>query len=57
MYIVYIVLDTRIGEVLLGRYQIISYLGKGVFSSVVKAKDMTTSEEVAVKIIRNNETM
>ncbi|KAI9308164.1 kinase-like domain-containing protein [Cunninghamella echinulata] len=49
--------NTRIGEVLLGRYQIISYLGKGVFSSVVKAKDMTTSEEVAVKIIRNNETM
>ncbi|KAI8337051.1 kinase-like domain-containing protein [Chlamydoabsidia padenii] len=49
--------NARIGEVLNGRYQTLSYLGKGVFSSVVKAKDVTTGEEVAVKMIRNNETM
>lgn len=50
-------IDARIGEVLNGRYQTLSYLGKGVFSSVVKAKDTATGEEVAVKMIRNNETM
>ncbi|CAO3622503.1 unnamed protein product [Cunninghamella blakesleeana] len=49
--------NTRIGETLFGRYQTVSHLGKGVFSSVVRAKDTTTGEEVAVKIIRSNETM
>ncbi|KAI7867711.1 kinase-like domain-containing protein [Spinellus fusiger] len=47
----------RIGERLDQRYQTLSNLGKGVFSSVVKAKDMETNEEVAIKMIRNNETM
>ncbi|KAI7895497.1 kinase-like domain-containing protein [Mucor mucedo] len=49
--------STRIGEVLDGRYKVISNLGRGVFSSVVKAKDMETEEEVAIKLIRSNETM
>ncbi|ORX53223.1 kinase-like protein [Hesseltinella vesiculosa] len=40
-----------------GRYQTIAHLGKGVFSSVVKAKDTQTGEEVAIKMIRSNETM
>ncbi|ORZ20356.1 kinase-like domain-containing protein [Absidia repens] len=49
--------NLRIGEVLYERYQTLSHLGKGVFSSVVKAKDLTTGDEVAIKMIRNNETM
>lgn len=51
------VIDVRIGELLDNRYQTVSKLGRGVFSSVVKAKDTVTDEEVAIKIIRNNEIM
>ncbi|KAI0244392.1 U4/U6 small nuclear ribonucleoprotein prp4 [Massospora cicadina] len=47
-----------LGEVLNDRYHVFSVLGKGVFSSVVKAKDLSDSEKVvAIKIIRCNETM
>lgn len=49
---------TIIGETLNGRYHVHANLGRGVFSSVVKAKDtQKDNEDVAVKIIRNNETM
>ncbi|KAG6410333.1 hypothetical protein SASPL_128391 [Salvia splendens] len=51
----------RFGEVLDGRYEIIASHGKGVFSTVVQAKDLKAkpgdTDEVAIKIIRNNETM
>ncbi|CAN6478770.1 unnamed protein product [Victoria cruziana] len=51
----------RIGEVLDARYEITAGHGKGVFSTVVRAKDLKAGkgdlEEIAVKIIRNNETM
>ncbi|XP_077241069.1 protein kinase superfamily protein [Tasmannia lanceolata] len=51
----------RFGEVLDGRYEVIAAHGKGVFSTVVRAKDLKAGkadpEEVAIKIIRNNETM
>uniref|UniRef100_A0A7N0UMZ4 Serine/threonine-protein kinase PRP4 homolog n=1 Tax=Kalanchoe fedtschenkoi TaxID=63787 RepID=A0A7N0UMZ4_KALFE len=51
----------RFGELLDGRYEITAAHGKGVFSSVVRAKDLKAGngepEEVAIKIIRNNETM
>ncbi|KAJ4843162.1 hypothetical protein Tsubulata_018589 [Turnera subulata] len=51
----------RFGELLDGRYEIIAAHGKGVFSTVVRAKDLKAGfgepEEVAIKIIRNNETM
>ncbi|KAL1553552.1 non-specific serine/threonine protein kinase [Salvia divinorum] len=51
----------RFGEVLDGRYEIIAAHGKGVFSTVVRAKDLKAkpgdADEVAIKIIRNNETM
>eukprot|EP00268_Persea_americana_P010321 TRINITY_DN141_c0_g1_i1.p1 TRINITY_DN141_c0_g1~~TRINITY_DN141_c0_g1_i1.p1 ORF type:complete len:1151 (+),score=273.84 TRINITY_DN141_c0_g1_i1:170-3622(+) len=51
----------RFGEVLDGRYEITAAHGKGVFSTVVRAKDLRAGkgdpEEVAIKIIRNNETM
>ncbi|KAF9214334.1 U4/U6 small nuclear ribonucleoprotein prp4 [Podila verticillata] len=46
------------GELLDGRYIVTSVLGKGVFSSVVKARDTKESDsEVAIKILRSNETM
>ncbi|KAJ8774565.1 hypothetical protein K2173_017011 [Erythroxylum novogranatense] len=51
----------RFGEMLDGQYEIAAAHGKGVFSTVVRAKDMKAGngepEEVAIKIIRNNETM
>ncbi|KAF8378465.1 hypothetical protein HHK36_029805 [Tetracentron sinense] len=51
----------RFGEVLDGRYEVTAAHGKGVFSTVVRAKDLKAGkddpEEVAVKIIRNNDTM
>lgn len=47
-----------LGEILAERYHVFSVLGKGVFSSVVKAKDIKDSDKhVAIKIIRCNETM
>lgn len=47
-----------LGEVLDNRYHVYSVLGKGVFSSVVKARDaMDGDKDVAIKMIRNNESM
>jgi len=46
------------GELLDNRYLVFASLGKGVFSTVVKAKDRKKDDRVvAIKIIRNNETM
>ncbi|XP_032870569.1 serine/threonine-protein kinase PRP4 homolog [Amblyraja radiata] len=48
----------NIGEVLDKRYSVYGYTGQGVFSNVVRARDMArASQEVAVKIIRSNELM
>ncbi|CAO2206531.1 unnamed protein product [Urochloa humidicola] len=51
----------RLGESLGGRYEITAALGNGVFSRVVRAKDHKAQkgdpEMVAIKIIRNNDTM
>ncbi|XP_059288452.1 uncharacterized protein LOC132041773 isoform X2 [Lycium ferocissimum] len=51
----------RFGEILDGRYEIVAAHGKGVFSTVVRARDLKARsgdpEEVAIKMIRNNETM
>ena len=46
-----------LGELLDSRYHVQSNLGKGMFSGVVRATDTTTQRMVAIKIIRNNETM
>ena len=40
------------------RYAIVSAVGRGVFSSVLRAKDTHRFDsDVAIKVIRNNETM
>ncbi|KAF5199210.1 Serine/threonine-protein kinase PRP4-like protein [Thalictrum thalictroides] len=48
----------RLGEVLDSRFEVTAALGKGVFSTVVRAKDLKAAKgdpaEVAIKIIRNN---
>ncbi|KAK4363736.1 hypothetical protein RND71_018977 [Anisodus tanguticus] len=50
----------RFGEILDGRYEILAAHRKGVFSTVVRAKDFKARpgdpKEVEIKIIRNNET-
>ena len=46
-----------LGELLDGRYHIQSNLGKGMFSGVVRATDQKAKRVVAIKLIRNNETM
>ncbi|OHE98200.1 hypothetical protein CORC01_06568 [Colletotrichum orchidophilum] len=47
----------RIGEILNGRYQVQSTLGKGMFSGVARAVDITNKKLVAVKIMRNNDAL
>jgi serine/threonine-protein kinase PRP4 len=46
-----------LGELLNGRYHVQSNLGRGMFSGVVRAMDVTTKKLVAIKLIRNNDTM
>lgn len=46
-----------LGELLDNRYHVQSSLGKGMFSGVVRAIDQKTKRLVAIKLIRNNETM
>ena len=46
-----------LGELLDGRYHVQSNLGRGMFSGVVRATDQRTTGLVAIKLIRNNETM
>ena len=46
-----------LGELLDGRYHVQSNLGRGMFSGVVRATDQRTTRLVAIKLIRNNETM
>jgi len=51
-----ITLGERIGEN--GRYQVFANLGRGMFSSVVKARDTVDGgRELAIKIVRTQETM
>lgn len=47
----------RPSEILNGRYQIQSTLGKGMFSGVARATDITTKKLVAIKIMRNNDAL
>lgn len=49
--------NVMLGELINGRYHVQQTLGRGMFSSVVRATDSKTGNLVAVKIIRNNDTM
>lgn len=49
--------NVMLGELINGRYHVQQNLGKGMFSSVVRATDSKTGKLVAVKIVRNNDTM
>jgi serine/threonine-protein kinase PRP4 len=46
-----------LGELLDGRYHVQANLGKGMFSAVVRALDQTTNKQVAIKVIRSQESM
>jgi serine/threonine-protein kinase PRP4 len=48
---------TILGELIDNRYQVTQNLGRGMFSSVVRAEDSKSGQTVAIKIIRNNESM
>ncbi len=48
---------TILGELIEDRYHVTQNLGRGMFSSVVRATDRRTGKAVAIKIVRNNETM
>ncbi|KIW97481.1 uncharacterized protein Z519_01065 [Cladophialophora bantiana CBS 173.52] len=48
---------TILGELIEDRYHVTQNLGRGMFSSVVRATDRRTGKPVAIKIVRNNETM
>jgi serine/threonine-protein kinase PRP4 len=47
----------RIGEVMNGRYQVQSALGRGMFSGVARAVDISNKRLVAIKIMRNNDAL
>eukprot|EP01126_Amoeba_proteus_P041553 TRINITY_DN4474_c0_g2_i1.p1 TRINITY_DN4474_c0_g2~~TRINITY_DN4474_c0_g2_i1.p1 ORF type:complete len:704 (-),score=148.49 TRINITY_DN4474_c0_g2_i1:97-2208(-) len=47
----------RLGEILGGKYVVVGYHGKGVFSNVLKCQEVTTEKEVAIKLLRNNDHM
>ncbi|KAI1382314.1 kinase-like protein [Hypoxylon crocopeplum] len=47
----------RIGEIMDSRYQVQATLGKGMFSGVARAVDITTKKSVAIKMMRNNDAL
>ncbi|KAL3461326.1 kinase-like protein [Aspergillus heterothallicus] len=49
--------NVRLGELINSRYHVQQNLGKGMFSSVVRATDSKNDKLVAIKIIRQNDTM
>ncbi|KAJ1495623.1 kinase-like domain-containing protein [Baffinella frigidus] len=48
---------TRPGELIISRYLTLWDIGSGVYSSVVSAMDQKDGKEVAIKVVRSNETM
>ncbi|KPI44147.1 Serine/threonine-protein kinase prp4 [Cyphellophora attinorum] len=48
---------TILGELIDNRYSVTDTLGRGMFASVIRATDSKTNMPVAIKIVRNNESM
>jgi len=48
---------TRPGELIINRYRVNRDIGNGVYSTVISAEDVKESREVAIKVVRSNETM
>lgn len=58
MYVCVLTIGVRVGEQLDRRYAVFGFTGSGVFSNVVRARDtLKGQQDVAIKIIRNNEMM
>ena len=51
--------QVRPGEVMNGKYRVVSEIGRGVFSCVISCIDISggAGKNVAIKMIKNNETM
>ena len=49
--------NTILGELVQNRYHVTQNIGRGMFSSVVRATDNSNGNSVAIKIVRNNEVM
>ena len=47
----------QMGEVVHSRYKVTAKLGRGMFSTVIKAFDTATERKVAIKIVRRNDMM
>ena len=48
----------RLGDMLNSRYLVYAFQGKGVFSTVLRARDTAfENREIVIKVIRNNDTM
>lgn len=45
------------GDIFNKKYKSVAFLGKGVYSTVFQGLDLETNEEVAIKILRNNDIM
>jgi len=47
----------RVGETLNSRYEVTGEVGRGVFSTVLKGRDLESMKDVAIKVIRANDVM
>ena len=47
-------LPVSVGTILIGRYRVVSVIGKGSFSRVVQCYDLQTSKSVSVKVLHND---
>jgi len=49
--------NPKLGEIINNQYKVTGICGKGIFSTVVKAIDIISNNEYAIKIVRNIDIM